>query len=88
MRIKRFKEVNGNEILQPIGVMVGRETPSNYPYDKATFIESEDGDFVNIDDFKSLYNDYLMLGGKPINNIEFNKENIDIIKKFISDRNI
>lgn len=84
MRIKRFAEVNGNEILQPIGPMVGRPIPEVIPLNKATFIEAYDGELISHDDLSSIYIDYLKLGGEPISNLAFNKDTVDFLIHFIN----
>ncbi len=88
MRIKQYKKfiesISGTELVG------NHSIGPNYPEQKlantlsqsnAQILIGNDGVFYTLEDYQDLYNDYLKLGGKPLDG--FTKINLDtIIKSF------
>lgn len=87
--IKSFKqfneEVSGTELVGPVGPAYGETRLQNKTVDfHATnvILSQLDNKFYTIDEYNDLYNQYLKLGGKPLDG--FNKENLETIIEFIN----
>lgn len=87
--IKSFKqfneEVSGTELVGPVGPAYGETRLQNKTVDfHATnvILSQLDNKFYTIDEYNELYNQYLKLGGKPLDG--FNKENLETIIEFIN----
>lgn len=86
-RWKEFNEISGTELVGPIGPAYGdtrlmNKTISNFDTD-VIYCDLDDK-FYTIDDFNTLYNEYLKLGGSPLQG--FSKENIDEMVFFIKEK--
>jgi hypothetical protein len=77
------EEVSGTELVGPIGPAYGETNIRNKTISTShtTVIEGMDGKLYTEDMWNSLYNDYLKIGGSPLNG--FNKENIDLVLYFL-----
>ena len=92
MRIKSFykfiSEVNGTELVgMEMGTGFGTTSLDNNTIDSGdtTVIFSDlDSKFYTIDDYNQLYQDYLKVGGSPLQ--EFNKENLEKIIVFLQEK--
>lgn len=87
--IKRYlqfiKEVNGTELVGPIGPAYGETRLQNktITFHDTNIIFSEiDNKFYTIDEYNNLYSEYLKNGGTPLNG--FNKENLDTTIIFLN----
>ena len=87
--IKKFnqfisEEVSGTELVGPVGPSYGETRLQNKTinsHDTNVIFSDLDNHVYTIDEYNNLYQDYLKLGGKPLNG--FTKENIDIILVFL-----
>jgi hypothetical protein len=83
MRIKKFKKyceaISGTTDTMPIGVVYGRtELPVTMTSRDTEVLYSDlNSEFYTQDDYEQLYQDYLKIGGKPLDG--FNKENLEIV---------
>lgn len=81
---KRFnEELSGTELVGPVGPAYGETSIRNKTISshQTTIIEGIDGNLYTEDQWISLYNEYLKLGGSPLNG--FTKENIDLALDFL-----
>jgi hypothetical protein len=88
--IKKFhqfikEEVSGTELVGPVGPAFGETRLQNKTinqHDTFVIYSDLDGNFYTIDEYNELYNEYLKLGGGPLDG--FSKENIDTILSSIN----
>jgi hypothetical protein len=88
--IKKFhqfikEEVSGTELVGPVGPAYGETRLQNKTINghHTNLISGIDDKIYSIDDYQSLYHEYLKKGGKPIHG--FSKENIDYIISYLQD---
>lgn len=89
--IKNWKEfseaISGTELVGPVGPAYGdtslkNKTISNFDTD--VIYSDIDDKFYTVDDYNTLYNEYLKLGGSPLHG--FSKENINTILIYIQEK--
>lgn len=86
--IKRFKdfrinEVSGTELVGPVGPSYGETGIKNKTLDgsdTAVIYCDIDGNFYTHDIYNDIYNNYLKMGGKPLDG--FSLKNIETILLF------
>jgi hypothetical protein len=89
--IKKFnqfikEEVSGTELVGPVGPAYGETRLQNKTinqHDTSVVYSDLDGNFYTIDEYNELYNEYLKMGGQPLDG--FSKENIDTILSSMND---
>lgn len=87
--IKKFnqfikEEISGTELVGPVGPAYGETRLQNKTinsFDTNVIYSDLDSKIYTIDEYNDLYQDYLKVGGKPLDG--FTKENIDIILGFL-----
>ncbi len=86
--IKKFyqfiNEISGTELVGPVGPAYGETGVQNKTinsFDTNVIYSDLDSKIYTIDDYNDLYQDYLKVGGKPLDG--FTKENINIILDFL-----
>lgn len=89
--IKSFKQFNeelsGTELIGPIGPAYGETGLQNKTvtfHDTNIILSELDNKFYTIDEYNSLYSDYLKVGGIPLPD-GFNRENLDKVISFMND---
>lgn len=91
MRIKSFykffnEEISGTELVGPVGPAYGETRLQNKTinsYHTNVIYSDLDGKIYTIDEYNDLYNQYLKVGGQPLDG--FNLENLQKIQTFLSE---
>lgn len=79
------EEISGTELVGPVGPAYGETRLQNKTIDfhSTNVILSEiDNKFYTIDEYNQLYNDYLKIGGQPLDG--FNRENLDKVIDYLN----
>lgn len=90
MKIKSFskfinEEVSGTELVGPIGPAYGETRLQNKTvnfHDTNVILSEIDNRLYTIDEYNTIYSDYLKVGGIPLPD-GFNKENLDKVITFL-----
>lgn len=86
--IKKFKEFNesisGTELVGPVGPNYGDTQIKNKTIstnDTSVIYSDLTGEIYTHDDYNSIYQDYLKIGGEPLHG--FNPENLNRVISFL-----
>ena len=93
MYIRKFKNftesISGTELMGSMGPNYGQQVLPNSitSSDTQVIMSDVDGNLYTKDDYDNFYQDYLKNNGKPLNNSEFNRENLTEVMAFLSQIN-
>jgi len=79
------EEISGTELVGPVGPAYGETRLQNKTvdfHDTNVILSEIDNKFYTIDEYNQLYNDYLKIGGQPLDG--FNRENLDKVIDYLN----